>query len=61
MEMIISGELQLPNEKITIHVEGEVTPYSSGPANAYNDAKEKIIAAEEERRAKLDKEKEEQS
>ena len=61
MELLIQGVLHLPNEDVTIMVEGEQTQYSRGPAEAYNKAKETIITAEEERRAKLDKEKEEQT
>ena len=61
MDMVISGKLLLPDEEVNIHVEGECIAYQSGPADAYNKAKETIIAAEEERRAKLEKEKEEQT
>ena len=56
MNMVISGKLLLPDEEVNIHVEGEYIAYSNNPAEAYNKAKETIIAAEEERRAKLKKE-----
>ena len=59
MNMTVSGKLLLPNEEVTIFVEGERVQYQDGPAEAYNKAKETIIAAEEERRAKLNNEKEE--
>ncbi len=55
METSVSGTLHLPNEDVTIYVEGPDAP------EAYNKAKEAIITAEEERRSKLDKEKEEQT
>ena len=58
MEMTVTGKLMLASEEVTITVTGEKVLYSEGPAEAYNKAKETIIAAEEERRAKLENEKE---
>ncbi len=55
MEVTVKGELMLPNEKVSIEIYGD----SKNVSHTYNSMKETIIAAEEERRAKLDKEKEE--
>ena len=58
MNMVVSGKLLLPDEEVNIHVEGEYNAYQLGPAEAYNKAKETIIAAEEKRREKINSEKE---
>lgn len=53
MEMQIVGTLHLSDEEITITIWGKLKDGKPSPTDAYNEAKETIIIAEEERRDKI--------
>ena len=61
MKAWLLGKLSLPNEVVEISLEGDVEIYGTSIAAVYNREKEIIITAEEERQAKIGKEKEEQN